>query len=468
MADKEMTAGKKLQKEIIFEPQNCGLTLDDAAISAAYDFCEHYKGFLNSCKTERESVDFAVAEAKKRGYSEFVKGKMYKPGDKVYLNNRKKSIILAIIGSEPIENGVNLVASHIDAPRLDFKPRPMYEEAQLTYFKTHYYGGIKKYQWTAIPLAIHGVVALKNGESVNIVIGEDESDPVFCITDLLPHLASEQMKGTLNDGIKGENLNLLSGSLPYKEEGLTEKVKLNIMKILNEKYGIIESDFLSADIEVVPAFPARDIGIDRSMVGAYGHDDRVCAYTSLMAALECNNPKKTMVTVLADREEIGSEGVTGLRSAFLRYFIADLADLQGVKVRDVLSASRCLSADVTIAFDPHYAEPYEKKNSAYFNYGVSVMKYTGARGKSSTSEATAEFVREISDIFEKNDVSWQMTELGKVDAGGGGTVAMYIAELNVDVIDLGVPVLSMHSPFEVVSKIDTYMTYRAFSAFLND
>ena len=332
-------------------------------------------------------------------------------------------------------------------------------------FKTHYYGGIKKYQWTAIPLSLHGVVMTKDGKRVEVSIGEEEGDPVFCVTDLLPHLAADQMKRSLQEGIKGEELNVLVGSLPFKDNEVSERVKLNLIRLLNEKYGMTEADFMTAELEMVPSFPAKDLGLDRSMVGAYGQDDRVCAYTSFMASLKCETPKRTLVTVFADKEEIGSDGNTGLNSSFLRYFIADLAKPYGVEGRTVLSHSTCLSADVNAGFDPTFPEVSEKNNTAYLNYGVVVSKYTGARGKSGTSDASAEFMGEVSRILNEDNVIWQIGELGRVDQGGGGTVAQYVANLNVDVVDVGVPVLSMHAPFEVTAKLDVYMTYRAFAAY---
>ena len=337
----------------------------------------------------------------------------------------------------------------------------------MAYLDTHYYGGIKKYQWTVIPLALHGVIVKADGSKVTVTIGEDEDDPVFCVNDLLPHLAQDQMKRNLAQGIKGEELNIVIGSRPFKEDGLSEAVKLNIMNILNEKYGIVEDDFLSAELEAVPAFKAKDIGFDRSMIGAYGHDDRVCAYTALMATVKCKNPKYTAVTILTDKEETGSDGNTGLQSAYLKYFIADLAAEFGEEGRTVLSNSECMSADVNAAFDPTFPDVMDKRNCAFINYGVVVTKFTGARGKSGTSDASAEFVGKIRRLLDKNNVIWQTGELGKVDMGGGGTVAAYIANLNVDTIDVGVPVLSMHAPFETVSKIDVYMTYKAFSAFIS-
>lgn len=464
---KEKSQGQKLQDELLLNRKNGSTRMDDAALAAVDAYCEGYKTFLDSGKTEREVVLNTLSMLKAKGYVEYDYTKKYVAGDKVFLNNRGKALILAIIGTEPMENGVNIMASHIDSPRIDLKGRPLYEEAELSYFKTHYYGGIKKYQWTAIPLSLHGVVVKANGESVAINLGEKDDEPVFCITDLLPHLDQEQGKRPLSEGIKGEELNILIGSRQFRDDEASEKVKLNIMKLINEKYGIVEPDFLTAELELVPTFKARDIGFDRSMVGAYGQDDRVCAYTSLTATLECDSVKTTLVTILADKEEVGSDGNTGLRSSYLKYFIADLAKPYGVEGRTVLSNSKCLSADVNAAFDPTFPDVTERKNVAYINYGVVVTKYTGSRGKGGTSDASAEFMGYVSRILNNADVMWQHGELGKVDQGGGGTVAAYIANLNVDVVDVGVPVLSMHAPYEITSKIDVYSTYKAFAAFAN-
>ncbi len=466
MSDNKKTPGEQLQDQLILKPENSGITMSDQQIDEAYAFCEDYKGFLDHAKTEREAVEQVIKLAKDRGYTEFEPGRRYAPGDKVYQNNRGKAIILSTIGTLPMEQGVHIVASHIDSPRLDFKPRPLYEEAQLAFFKTHYYGGIKKYQWSAMPLALHGVIIKKDGSTVRVCIGEDEGDPVFTITDLLPHLAREQMKRPLSEGLKGEELNILIGCRPFKDDKVSEKVKLAVAQLLHGKYGILEKDLLSADLAAVPAHKAKDVGLDRSMVGAYGHDDRVCAYTSLIAELEAAAPSRTTVTVLADKEETGSDGNTGLNSSFLKYFIADLAESCGLSARRVLRNSRCLSADVNCAFDPNFADVNEKRNTSYLNYGVVVTKYTGSGGKYGTSEATAEYMAWVRRLLDDADVIWQTGQLGKVDAGGGGTVAKYIAALDVDVVDVGVPVLSMHSPFEVVSKADVYMTYKAFEAFL--
>lgn len=454
-----------IKKELFYEPKHAMEIVDDAVVKAADDFCEGYKKYLDEAKIERETVDFFVKEAEARGYTEFDRTKKYNAGDKVYYNNRGKAIILCVFGKKSIAEGVKISAAHIDSPRLDLKPNPLYEDNSLAFFKTHYYGGIKKYQWTAIPLALHGVVVKADGESVKVCIGEDESDPQFVITDLLPHLAADQMKQTLNDGIKGEQLNILIGSRPFSKDEGSEKVKLNIMKILNEKYGIVESDFLSAELELVPAFKARDIGFDRSLIGAYGHDDKVCAYPAAQAIFDVEAPKYTCLTVLADKEETGSDGNTGLNSSYMKYFISDLAVMENVEPWRVMSASECLSADVNAAFDPNFPEVSERKNSSFVNNGVVITKYTGARGKGGTSDASAEYMGKIRRMLNANDVVWQIGELGKVDAGGGGTVAMYVANLDIDTIDLGVPVLSMHAPFEIVSKLDVYMAYKAFKVF---
>ena len=458
---------KELKKSLFSKKKNAGLILKDEEIKKADKFCEKYKRFLDAAKTEREAVDYTIGILKENGFKEYKIGMELKFGDKIYSNNRGKAIIISVIGNEPIENGVNLCISHIDSPRLDLKQCPVYEESELALFKTHYYGGIKKYQWTAIPLSLHGVLVKADNTKVTINIGEDENDPVFCVNDLLPHLAAEQMKRNLAEGIKGEELNILIGSRPFKDDEISEKVKLNILKILNEKYGVIEDDFISAEIEAVPAFKAKDIGFDRSMVGAYGQDDRVCAYTSLQAILKCENPNKTAIVVLADKEETGSDGNTGLKSAYLKYFIADLAKGFGVEGRTVLSNSECLSADVNAAFDPTFPEVLEKRNAAYINYGVVVTKFTGSRGKAGTSDASAEFVGKVRNMLNENKIIWQTAELGRVDLGGGGTVAAYVANLDVDTVDVGVPVLSMHSPYEIVSKIDVYMAYKAFAAFMS-
>ena len=463
--EKEKSAAKLLQEKICTTRKNGGLRLSADEIKTCFDYCEDYKSFLDDAKTEREAVVKTVTMAEKCGFVEFKYGMSLKAGDKIYYNNRGKAVILAIIGSEPIENGVHLAAAHIDSPRLDLKQNPLYEDNETAFFKTHYYGGIKKYQWTAIPLALHGVVVKKDGTKVSVNIGEDESDPVFCITDLLPHLAADQMKRTPGELIKGEELNILVGSLPFKDDEVSDKVKLNIMSILNEKYGMIEADFLSAELEVVPAFKAKDVGLDRSMIGAYGHDDRVCSYPALRALLDCADDTHTLMCVLADKEETGSIGVTGMQSQIFTDLMEEIALALGANPRVVRGNSSCLSADVTAGFDPNFAEVYEKRNSAILGCGVAMSKYTGSRGKSGTSDANAEFVGKIRNMLDANGVVWQSAELGKVDEGGGGTVAAYIANRNIDTLDIGVPVISMHAPIEVVSKVDVYAAYEAFLAF---
>lgn len=466
--EKEKSAAKLLQEKLFMEKKNSGLIMSDEDMKKADEFCEGYKAFLDSSKTEREAVVTTVAMAEKYGYTAFDRTKTYKPGDKVYYNNRGKAIILSVIGKNPVAEGVNIVAAHIDSPRMDLKQCPLYENTELAFFKTHYYGGIKKYQWTAVPLALHGVIVTSEGKKIEVKIGEDENDPVFVVNDLLPHLADEQYKRPAHQLVKGEELNILIGSRPFKDDEISEKVKLNIMNILFEKYGIVEADFLSAELEAVPAYKAKDIGFDRSLIGAYGQDDRVCAYTALMATLDTKEaPARTVVTVLTDKEETGSDGNTGLKSNYLRYFIEDLAKIYGEEGRTVLSNSKCLSADVNAAFDPTFPDVLEARNCAYVNKGVVVTKFTGARGKSGTSDANAEYVAEVRNLFDKNNVIWQTGELGKVDLGGGGTVALYVANMNVDTIDVGVPVLSMHAPFETTAKNDIYMTYKAFAAFIN-
>lgn len=382
------------------------------------------------------------------------------------LTTAAKRLPFAVIGKQPVENGVNITAAHIDSPRLDLKPNPLYEDVDLALFKTHYYGGIKKYQWTAVPLALHGVFVLKDGTVKEVSVGEREDEPKFVINDLLPHLASEQIKRPLNEGIKGEELNVLIGSHPFKDDKGSELVKLNILKLLNEKYGVTEEDFLSAELEMVPAAHACDIGFDRSMIGAYGQDDRVCAYPALTAVLEVKTPERTALAILTDKEEVGSMGNTGLESDFLRYVVGDLAKMQGGDPTVALRRSKCLSADVNAAMDPTFQDVMERKNASFLNYGVVVTKYTGARGKSSTSDASAEYVAEVRALLDRENIVWQMGEMGKVDIGGGGTVAMFVANMGVDVVDLGVPVLSMHAPFETTAKFDVYMCYRAMYEFM--
>ena len=459
---------EELKSELFYVKKHGCLVHDEQTVAAADDFCEGYKAFLDAAKTEREAAARIIAMAEKQGFSAFDRTRSYAPGDRVYVLNRGKAVMLAVIGRQPVANGVRIAAAHIDSPRLDLKQNPLYEEQELALFKTHYYGGIKKYQWTALPLALHGVVVRADGSRVEISLGEREEEPCFVVTDLLPHLATEQVKRTLADGIRGEELNILIGSRPFRDDEASELVKLNIMRLIHEKYGITEADFLSAELELVPALHARDLGFDRSMIGAYGHDDRVCTYPCVMAALSCAAPEKTIVAVLADKEETGSDGNTGLNSAYLEYFICDLAAMQDADGREALSHSECLSADVNAAMDPTFSDVLEPRNAARLNYGASLTKYTGSRGKGGTSDASAEFVGRVRRLLDGAGVTWQTGELGRVDLGGGGTVAMYIANLGADVVDLGVPVLSMHSPFEVVAKFDVYMMYRAVEAFFAD
>ncbi len=462
--EKEKTAGQKLAKEILYEAKHIWDAVPEAR-QAASEFCEDYKAFLNAAKTEREAVAEVERRALAAGYVPFEVGKVYAPGSKVYFNNREKAIICATLGQKSVEEGTRLMIAHIDSPRLDLKPNPLYEDSELALFKTHYYGGIRKYQWGATPLSLHGVVVKSNGEKVTVRIGEDEGDPVFCVTDLLPHLAAEQSKRTLGEGLKGEELNILVGSLPFEDEEVKERVKLQVMNLLYEKYGFTERDFTRAELEAVPAFKAVDVGLDRSMIGSYGHDDRVCAYTALQAEFETKAPVYTTVCVLTDKEEVGSDGVTGLQCDYLFHFLGHLADAQKANYKVMLANSKCLSADVNAAFDPTFPDVLERRNAAYLNRGVVVTKYTGARGKSSTNDAGAELMGYVTNLLDSKGVIWQTGELGKVDMGGGGTIAKYVANRNVDVVDIGVPMLSMHAPFELVAKLDVYMTYKAFAAF---
>ena len=462
----EKTKAEQLKEELFLKKKNGILKVEEKTIIDAEEYCVGYKAYLDTCKTEREAAKESIKMAEKAGFKEFEYGKEYKAGDKVYFNNRGKTVAFAVIGKDAVENGVNITAAHIDSPRLDLKPNPLYEDLELALFKTHYYGGIKKYQWTAVPLSLHGVFALKDGTVKEVSLGEQEDEPKFVINDLLPHLGAEQSKRTLSEGIKGEELNILVGSYPFKDDKGSELVKLNVLRLLNEKYGVKEDDFLSAELEMVPAVKACDIGFDRSMIGAYGQDDRVCAYPALTAILNIENPEKTALTILADKEETGSAGNTGLESDFLRFIIGDLAKMQGGDGTRALRNSRCLSADVNAANDPTFQSVMESRNACYLNYGVVLTKYTGARGKSGTSDASAEFVAQIRAMLDNAEIVWQTGELGKVDAGGGGTVAQYIANLGIDVVDLGVPVLSMHAPFETTAKFDVYMCFKTMYEFM--
>ena len=460
-------SAKELKKLLFNDKQNGVDFMSEDELKICDDFCEGYKAFLGECKTEREVAAWAEQTAKAAGFVKFDEfGAPLRAGDKVYYANRGKSLILCVKGTRPINEGVRIAAAHIDSPRIDLKQCPVYEDSSMAFFKTHYYGGIKKYQWTAIPLSLHGRICKNDGSFVDIRLGEEEGEPKFCITDILPHLADEQYQRKTNQLVKGEELNVVIGSRPFKDEEESERIKLAILKLLYEKYGIVERDFLSAELELVPAFTVDDIGFDRSMIGGYGHDDRVCAYPAFEAILDIDEaPEYTVITVLTDKEEIGSDGNTGLNSDYMKYFIEDLARLEGFEGRDVLRHSKCLSADVNAAFDPTWSFAYEKNNASFINNGVCVTKFTGSRGKSGTSDASAEFASWVKALLENNGVLWQSGELGKVDGGGGGTVAMYVAKLDVDTIDVGVPVLSMHAPYEIVAKIDVYMTYKAIHTF---
>jgi len=461
----EKSVSETMKKQLFMQRKHASSILKDEAVKKADDFAVGYMDFMTKAKTERLAVKSMVSMAEQAGFVQFDPKCKYAAGDRVYVNNRGKAAMFAVIGSEPIEKGVLIAAAHIDSPRLDLKPAPLYEDGELAMLKTHYYGGIKKYQWTALPLSLHGCIIRRDGSALEVSIGEDPADPCFVITDLLPHLAEEQMKRTVREAVRGEDLNILVGSRPFKDDSGSELVKLNILKLLFDKYNIVEEDFLSAELQAVPAFGARDIGFDRSLIGAYGHDDRVCAYPAFMAALSAKCPKTTVITVLADKEEVGSDGNTGMNSAFFENFIKELAAIQQTAARTVLHNSKCLSADVNAGFDPTYPEVLERRNAAFLNYGVVITKYTGSRGKSDTSDASAEYMGIIRKMLNDANVIWQHGQLGKVDTGGGGTVAKYIARLDVDTVDLGVPVLSMHSPFEIVSKLDLYMAYLAFESF---
>ena len=426
-------------------------------------YCRRYMDFMDACKTEREATAWAVREAEKRGFKPFTPGMEAKPGDKIYYNNRNKSIALAVIGTESLAKGANICAAHVDSPRLDVKPNPLYEDSQIAYFKTHYYGGVKKYQWPTVPLALHGVVYRKDGSVVTVTIGEDDNDPVLMISDLLIHRAGDQMQKPLAKGIEGEQLNVILGTEPLDGEG-ADLVKLNIMQLLHEKYGLIEEDFLSAELTVVPAGKCREVGLDRSLLAAYGHDDRVCAYAELDSLFAIENPAKTAVCILADREEVGSMGISGMQSHYFEHFMGTLCDAQNVKLEDCFANAFCLSADVTNAFDPNFAETCDKRNNAQLNYGVALSKYTGSRGKSGASDASAEAMGHVRTALDSAGVIWQIGILGKVDQGGGGTVAAYMANRNIVTVDAGVPVISMHAPMELVSKLDCYETMRACKA----
>jgi len=454
---------EELREALMMAPKN-GYTLITAEERQEMnDYAKRYMAFMDNCKTEREATSWTVREAEKLGFKPFFPGMTIQPGDKIYYNNRSKSIMLAVIGRESLAKGANICAAHVDSPRLDLKPNPLYEDSEIAYFKTHYYGGVKKYQWPIHPLAVHGVVYRKDGSVVTVTIGEDENDPVLMVSDLLIHLSSEQMQKTLAKGITAEQLNVILGTEPLEGEG-ADLVKLNVLKFLNEKYGMIEEDFLSAELTMVPAGRSREVGFDRSLIVAYGHDDRSCAFAELDAIFTLEAPAKTAVCILADKEEIGSIGISGMQSHAFEHFMGHLCEAQGVKLEDCFAASFCLSADVSNAFDPTFAEVCDKRNNAYLNHGVAIMKYTGGGGKSRASDAAAEAMGHVRTTLDQNGVLWQIATLGKVDVGGGGTVAAYMANRNIVTVDAGIPVLNMHAPLELVSKLDCYMCMRACKA----
>ncbi|MCR5041799.1 MAG: aminopeptidase [Clostridia bacterium] len=455
---KKLTGGDNMS-DLMYKPKNAFdvVTPEEKAASDAY--CEDYKRFLDRAKTEREATAEAIALAEAKGFVPYVFGDELTPGKKIYRSVRGKALFLAVVGEKPLSEGANIAAAHIDSPRLDLKQIPLYEDSEMTLFKTHYYGGIKKYQWVTIPLALHGVVVKKDGTVLSVTIGEEESDPILYITDLLPHLGKNQLNKTLGEAFSGEDLNVLIGTTPAADTK-DDRFKTFTLSLLNEKYGVTEEDFLSAELEVVPAMKARDVGLDRSLIGAYGHDDRSCAFAELRAILDIGTPAKTAVCVLADKEEIGSEGVSGMQSAAFECFMEDMCETQGVKLRHCFENSFCLSADVCNAFDPNFPDVSEKRNNSRINGGMGIVKFTGSRGKAGSNDASAEIIGRLRRIFEEKGVHWQLGELGKVDQGGGGTVAMYMSKRNIDTIDAGVPVLSMHAPYELVSKLDCYMTYK--------
>lgn len=470
------SVSKDLERRLIKKWESGWNQINQAEKDKVFNFSDKYKEFLDRGKTERESVKTIIKLAKERGFislNETIKGQdKVLPGQKFYYEYKNSSIVLFVMGKRGLTEGMNIIGSHVDAPRLDLKPNPLYEEQEMAFFKTHYYGGVKKYQWATIPLSLHGVVVLKDGNKVEINIGERDSDPVFYISDLLPHLAKDQMEKKMSEGITGEGLNLIVGSIPYNDEEIKEPIKLNILKLLNESYGIIEEDFASAEIEVVPAYKAKDVGFDRGMVAAYGQDDRICAYTSLQAILNVENPEKTAIALMTDKEEVGSQGNTGMQSAFFENIIAELIHLSmenpsDIMVKRAMGNSRVLSADVNAGFDPNFPDTHDKRNAAYLGRGVVLTKYTGSRGKSGSNDASAEFIGEIRRLFNENNVIWQMGELGKVDQGGGGTIAYILANYGMDVVDCGPALFSMHAPMELSSKIDLYMTYKGYKAFYN-
>ncbi len=463
----------QILKEKLFRPKKNGWESKNIDKNKIMTFAKDYIDFINKAKTERECVQEFTKILKENGFKNLQSEQNLKAGDKVYYINRYKNIYAAVIGSDDLTKGFNIVGAHIDSPRLDLKPNPLYESAELAMFKTHYYGGIKKYQWVNIPLSMHGIIMTKDNKKIEINIGEQEDEPIFTIADLLPHLSSQQNKKKLDEAIGGEDLNILVGSIPYEtDEEISEKVKLNILNLLNQKYGIVERDFVSSEIEFVPALKAKSLGFDQSLVAGYGQDDRVCAYTSLKALLNVNNPKRTAICLLADKEEIGSMGNTGMSSRSFEYFLEQILDKTiGNKpglLDEIFQSTRVLSADVTGGYNPNYPSTYEKNNESYIGHGISVIKYTGSASKGGASDANAEFVGYIRNLFETNNIAYQNSEMGKIGIGGGGTIAYILADKGVDVIDCGVPVISMHSPYEITSKFDIYNAYKAYEVFYQD
>jgi len=467
--------GKKIAKELALPQKSAWERLEPGAKEKVFSFAEGYKNYLSEAKTEREAVRAALEAARSRGFTPLTAmsvGRGISPGSRFYMEWRGKVLLLGVTGNNDLERGVRLVGAHTDAPRIDLKPTPLYEQGGLAMFKTHYYGGIKKYQWTALPLALHGVIMLRSGRQVEVKIGEDINDPVFTISDLLPHLSKEQMKKKMEEALAGDDLNLVVGSIPLLEEDeLKDKIRLAILQLLNERYGMVEEDFITAELELVPAGPARDLGFDRSLVGGYGQDDRICAYTALQAILELQRPEHTALAFLVDKEEIGSTGNTGAQSRFLEYALAEMAARMGnadfLRVSRIMANSQAISADVTAAVDPTYENTFDMHNASLLGHGVVLSKYSGSRGKYDANDASAEFMGRLRDIFNNNQVVWQTGELGKVDAGGGGTIAKYLAYFGLDVVDCGPALLSMHAPLEITSKVDIYMAYRAYDVFLS-
>ncbi|HHY59464.1 MAG TPA: aminopeptidase [Clostridia bacterium] len=470
--DKKRTGGQALERQLAYRKKNVWEHLSPQKREAVFRVGEDYKEYLSRAKTEREAVRFMMEGAQAAGFRPLEELKQWKPGQRFYITYRHKVLLLGVAGERPLREGLRLIGAHIDAPRLDLKPQPLYESDGLALLKTHYYGGIKKYQWPALPLALHGVVMKADGEVLQLVIGEEEKDPVFTVTDLLPHLAKDQMEKKMREGIPGENLNVLAGSLPYLDEEVKEKVKLAVLQHLHDQYGLVEEDLVSAELELVPAGKARDVGLDRSLVGGYGQDDRACAFALFRAILPVQRPRHTALALFVDKEEIGSTGNTGAQSRLLEYFVARLGELAGSHtVKDlwqVFDRSLAVSADTTAAVDPSWPEVLDKYNAPVLGHGVVLLKYSGSGGKYDTSDAHAETVYRVRRLFNEHGVIWQSGELGKVDQGGGGTIAQFLAQTGMDVIDCGPALLSIHSPFEIASKADIYMTCKAYQLFLEN